>query len=67
MKKLTHDEAVEKLKINNRNVIMLTEYINSRIKCQFKCLICDFIWFADSKNTINGYNGCPECGRKKER
>ena len=67
MKKLTHDEAVEKLSLNNKNVIMLTEYINSRIKCQFKCLVCDFKWFADSKNTINGYNGCPECGKKKAR
>ena len=67
MKKLTHNEAIDKLSKNNPNIILLDQYKSSREKNFFKCLICNCEWKANVKGVINGNNGCPECGKKKAK
>lgn len=67
MKKLTHNEAIEKITKYNPNIILLDQYKSSREKNNFKCLICNYEWSANVKGVINGNNGCPECGKKKAK
>jgi len=67
MRKITNEEAIERLSINNSNVIILDQYYSSEEKSHFKCLICNCDWKANARGVINGKNGCPECGKKKAR
>lgn len=67
MRKITNDEAIERLSINNSNVIILDQYYSSEEKSNFKCIVCDYEWKANARGVINGKNGCPECGRKIAR
>lgn len=66
-RKITNEEAIERLSINNSNVIILDRYYSSEEKSHFKCLICNCEWKANAKGVINGKNGCPDCGKKKAR
>lgn len=66
-KKLTNNEAIKRLSLNNPNVFLIDQYYSSEEKSQFKCLICFHEWKANAKGVINGNNGCPECGKLKAK
>ena len=40
MKRLSNNEAIERLSKNNNKVIFISEYYNTRKKSKFKCSIC---------------------------
>lgn len=64
-KKLTNN-AVDQ-RINGRSIKRIGNYINSKTKLEFQCLLesCNHIWFAEVSSVINAGNGCPKCGRRK--
>ena len=62
-RKYTHEEFINKLKQNHKNIEALGQYINSSSKMSFRCLTCGNEWSATPHNIMNGYNGCPKCGR----
>lgn len=66
-KKLSHQQAKEKLESNNSLVIFLDEYTGSSKTNKFKCLVCFNSWSVKPKDVISGRSGCPECGRLKSK
>jgi very-short-patch-repair endonuclease len=53
-------------RLENRAIKRIGNYINSKSKLQFQCLLenCNHIWFANVLSVTNTGNGCPKCGRK---
>lgn len=51
----------EKLIEDNRNIIRLTNYVASKQKINFKCLICNYIWSALAYTVIIRKSGCRKC------
>lgn len=64
MKKKTHEEYVEELKIKNPTVEVVGEYVNAKTKILFHCLIHDAYWEATPFNMLRG-SGCELCRREK--
>lgn len=67
MKKLTHEEFIEKFKSlnpNYSNIEVMDEYKGTKIKLKCKCLIHNYIWEAKPENLFMG-KGCPLCGKEK--
>lgn len=60
--KLTNE--IVDVRLINRNIKRVGNYINSRTKINFKCLIinCDFEWMTTPHHILNGKRGCPKCG-----
>lgn len=50
------------LKINP-NIIVLEDFINSTTKIKHQCKICEYIWFTQPSNILQG-RGCPNCANK---
>ena len=48
----------------NGNIKMLSVYINSKVKNNLLCLICDHKWEATYDNFKSSINGCPKCSGK---
>lgn len=67
MKKITTDQAKERILLNNSNIIFLSDFLGTYNKSKFKCLICNHEWTTTAKYVINGDSGCPECGKKKAK
>ena len=70
--KLTNEEFTERLnEASNGNVVLLSEYVNSRTRIKFKCLKCGNEYDAKPCTAINGVtNGCQVCYKllhKKKR
>lgn len=49
------------LKLTNRNIQRLDNYINNITKISFKCLNCHFQWKTLATSIINTGTGCPRC------
>lgn len=64
LKKLTHEEYIEKLKNVNPNIEVVGEYINGKTSILFHCCIHDVYWKAQPFNLLNG-SGCMKCGIEK--
>ena len=56
----THSEFVEEMKVINRNIEILGEYINSRIRIKCRCRIDGYEWSPLPNNLLKG-SGCPKC------
>ena len=64
----THDEFLEKFKkqnINAKNIEILEEYKNNKIKIKCKCKIDNYIWYANPFNLLYDNSGCPKCSSSK--
>lgn len=59
--KLTHEQYVAKLAIQNPLINVLGEYINSQTQILHKCKVCGYEWMVRPNNVLNG-RGCPKCG-----
>ena len=66
LKKKTHEEYVEELKIKNPTVEVIGKYINSETKILHRCLIHDIYWESKPNNILHG-KGCSVCQREKIR
>ena len=64
MKKKTHEEYVEELKIKNPNVEVIGRYINSNTKIMHHCLIHDVFWETKPCRVVDGH-GCEKCRIEK--
>lgn len=64
MRKRTHEEAVEELKIKNPEVSLIDKYNGSSIKMKVRCNLCGNQWKTRYNDLIKGH-GCPECGKIK--
>ena len=56
----THEEFIQELQYINPNIEILTEYIDSHTKVDYKCNICNCHWSATPTNLLQG-KGCPKC------
>ncbi len=70
--KLTNEEFVQQLvQASNGQVVLLSEYVNSRTKLNLKCLRCGNEYAVEPRTAINGVtNGCQVCYKllhKKKR
>ena len=66
MRKVTHEEFLEKLNKVNSNVEVLGIYVKAQTKIKVKCKICGNEWEVTPNNLLNG-KGCPECGKQKTK
>lgn len=64
MRKLTHEEVIERLKVTNPSVRVIGKYINASVKLQVECKKCGYQWDARYGDLSKGH-ACPECGKKK--
>lgn len=56
----THENFVEKMKIVNPNIEILSNYIKCDLKVQLKCKIDGHLWEAVPESLLAGF-GCPKC------
>ena len=64
IKRRTYEEFIEELRIQNPNVEIIGEYINTKNKIKCKCLIDGHIWDKIPSDLLRG-QGCPKCANKK--
>lgn len=62
MKKKTHEEYVEELKIKNPDIEVIGTYVNSSTSIEHHCLKHDVYWNTTPSKLLSGY-GCPRCSR----
>ena len=49
-------------KLIDRNIIRLDKIINNKVKINFKCFLCNYIWKTSPDSILNGNKtGCPNC------
>jgi glutaredoxin len=63
VKKLTHEEFIERIKNINSNVEILGKYEKIDIKILTRCLVCKHEWNVTPSKLFNK-RGCPECAKK---
>ena len=57
---MTHKEFMEKLKLVNRNIEVVGEYIGSKTKIECRCLKCTTTFYPTPNSLLRGH-GCPVC------
>ena len=63
--KYTHKEFTKKLNEVNKNIEVLSEYIDSKTKIACRCKIDNNEFYAIPSSLLAGH-GCPECYRRKQ-
>lgn len=58
--KKSHDVYVGQVNNINDNIVVLGEYVNSRMPILHKCKICGYEWDISPDNVLRGH-GCPKC------
>ena len=61
---MTHTHEFVKAEYLNGDIKLLSFYINSKVKNNLLCLICDHKWQATYDNFKNNNTGCPKCSEK---
>jgi hypothetical protein len=61
--KLTNNDI--DIKLINRNIQRIGNFVNNKAQIDFKCLICNFIWPAAPTDVLNKLTGCPKCQSPK--
>lgn len=64
MRKRTHEEYVEELKLKNPTVEVVDKYIDSRTKIMHHCLVHDVYWETTPDRVLRG-SGCEKCHAEK--
>lgn len=63
--KLSNEIVDRRLIETTRNIERIGDYINNRIKINWKCLECNNIWKTSSGNILDNKTGCPRCNSSK--
>ena len=63
MKRKTHEQFIEELRIKNNLIEGLGTYKNSQEKILCKCKICGFEWEVIPNNLLRG-RSCPNCAKE---
>lgn len=66
MKRLTHDEYVERTNAIHNNIEVLEEYKGRKTKILHKCNIHNYEWYVAPNNILSGKN-CPKCSGSYRR
>lgn len=66
MKKKSHEEYVNELKVLNPNIEVLGNYINSKTKIKHRCKVCGYEWLVAPGSLIGG-SDCPACKGHRRR
>ena len=66
MRKKTHEEYVEELKIKNPDIEVTGTYVNSSTSIEHHCLKHDVYWNTVPSRVLKGC-GCEECRKEKFR
>ena len=64
VRRLTHEEFVNRMREINNDIEILGEYINANTKIKVRCKIDGYEWEATPNNLLSG-NGCPKCNESK--
>ena len=62
-KKITREEIIKKLELNNPSIILDGEFTKMNSSSKFKCLICNSSFIRSSHTISNGITGCPTCSK----
>ena len=62
-RKLTHEEAVNRIKEINPNIKVLSEYIGSAKPLRVQCTIDNHEWTTTYSNIVCYKRGCPKCAQ----
>lgn len=62
--KRSSNDFINDIKVVNPNITIIGEYVNTQVKVECRCLICNNTWFARPSKLLRG-QGCPECKKKK--
>ena len=60
--RLTHEFVEEEYR--KADIILLSQYVNSKFKNKLQCIECNHIWFAMYNSLQNLNQGCPECNHQ---
>lgn len=60
----THNEFINQLYSINKNITIISKYVNSNDKVKCKCNICNNEWMASPAKLLAG-RSCPMCAKKK--
>lgn len=60
-------EHVEKFLLTKNIQLLSKEYINSKTKLEYKCSVCNFVWFTTFSSIKNNSRGCPKCSVEKRK
>lgn len=63
--KLTEDEMIKRLKINNPTIKYIGGFLTSRKEATFQCSICGNKFSRIASRIYSGHCGCPECASNK--
>ena len=56
----THEEYVEEVKLIDKNIVVIGQYIDSKTPILHKCSIDSYEWYAIPTNILRNH-GCPKC------
>lgn len=63
MKRLTHDQFVDRIKNKNPTIKITGTYEGSKKRIKVQCMTCGNKWSPIAGSLLAGH-GCPECGKK---
>lgn len=64
VRKLTHEEFINRLQQINPDIEVLETYINSKTNIKCRCKVCDHEWTTKPNDLLQG-QGCLKCGYKR--
>ena len=56
---LSHEDFEKRVKFNDKNIELLSDYVNATTKIKYKCLECEYVGYALPYNLIK--DNCPRC------
>jgi hypothetical protein len=65
MKRLSNNIIDERINSYNISVMRMGNYVSNKIKINWKCSTCSYIWSARPNNILDMKNGCPMCSGKR--
>lgn len=66
MKKKTHEQFLDEIRVSNPSILVLGNYVNCSTKIKVKCLKCSHIW-STVPNSLSQGHGCPVCARNQKK
>ena len=66
MRRKTHEEFIEELKLKNPSILIVGKYVNCSTKIEVKCLKCGHVWFT-VPNSLSQGHGCPSCANNQKK
>lgn len=62
----TNEYVDKRLKINNKNIKRIDDYVTARHPIKWKCFICEHVWMASPDKVLHN-TGCPNCANNRRK